>query len=122
MTAANLEKRLRFAFDCSTVVWKKSSGWVLAKADVDKGRTIVTLPAGYDDDFTLRTLLHELCHVAIHGELASFGIFEEEILVRVIEPVLMEYVTGNTRKHEWWLKKLKEVGWSKRLRELREAK
>jgi hypothetical protein len=111
MTPASLEKRLRFQMDCSTVRWKHPKTERFASVVADKGMKSIELPPGYDDHYTLRTLFHELCHVAIPGELAAFGKFEEDILERVLEPRLMAYVLERPRVHEWWLKKLKEAGW-----------
>ena len=109
MNESRLEKRLRFAFDCSTVVWKKPKADTFASVTADKGTKVVYLPPGYDDDYTLRTLFHELCHIAIPGELGSFGDFEEDIIMRVLEPRLMAHLMDCPRKHAWWLKKLREV-------------
>jgi hypothetical protein len=109
MTAANLEKRLRFSFECSTIKWRVPKSDVFAHVDADKGQHVVVLPPGYDDNYTLRTLFHELCHVAIPGELGAFGAFEEDILIRVLEPALMQHVVDRPRKHAWWIKRLHEA-------------
>lgn len=109
MTEASLEKRMRFAFDCSRVVWKRPKGDQFAAVTADKGSKVVYLPPGYDDDYTLRTLFHELCHIAIPGELGGFGTFEEDIIMRVLEPRLMAHLMDCPRKHSWWLRKLRET-------------
>lgn len=109
MNEARLEKRLRFAFECSTVRWKHPKAEQFASVVADAGNKVIELPPGYDDDYTLRTLLHELCHVAIPGELGAFGDFEEDILMRVLEPRLMSHLVERPKKHSWWLKKLREV-------------
>ena len=106
MNEARLEKRLRWAFDCSTVRWKTPRDEQFAAVTADAGEKVIVLPPGYDDDYTLRTLLHELCHVAIPGELGAFGTFEEDILLRVLEPRLMAHLVDKPRKHSWWLKQL----------------
>jgi hypothetical protein len=111
MTAASLEKRLRFQMDCSTIRWKDPKTERFASVVADKGLKAIDLPPGYDDFYTLRTLFHELCHVAVPGELAAFGKFEEDVLERVMEPGLMAYVLARPRVHEWWLRKLRESGW-----------
>ena len=109
MNAARLEKRLRYAFECSSIVWQKPKRNQFAAVVADAGGKVIYLPPGYDDDYTLRTLLHELCHVAIPGELGAFGDFEEHILERVLEPQLMDHLTACPRKHAWWLRKLREA-------------
>lgn len=109
MNESRLEKRLRWAFDCSAVRWKKPRKEQFARVDADAGKKVITLPEGHDDDYTLRTLFHELCHVAIPGELGAFGKFEEDIILRVLEPRMMEWLVGHPRCHSWWLKKLREL-------------
>jgi hypothetical protein len=109
MNEARLEKRLRYAFECSSIVWRTPRAEQFAKIIADAGDKVISLPPGYDDDYTLRTLFHELCHVAIPGELGAFGVFEEDILMRVLEPRLMTYLVERPRKHAWWLKKLREA-------------
>lgn len=109
MTEARLEKRLRFQLDCSRIVWKRARRGQFAKVVAESGQNIIYLPPGHDDDFTLRTLLHELMHVAIPGELAAFGIFEEDILERVLEPRMMDHLLRHPAKQAWWLKRLKSA-------------
>ena len=108
MNESKLEKRLRWAFECSTIVWRKPKSDQFARVTADAGKKLIVLPPGYDDDYTLRTLLHELTHVAIPGELGAFGDFEEDILMRVLEPRIMQHLVECPRKHSWWLKKLRE--------------
>ena len=109
MNESRLEKRLRFAFECSTVRWANPKDEQFAAITADAGKKVIYLPPGYDDDYTLRTLFHEIAHVAIPGELGAFGDFEEDILMRVIEPRLMHHLTECPRKQAWWLKKLREA-------------
>ena len=109
MNDTRLEKRLRFAFECSTVRWANPKDDQFAAVTADAGQKVIYLPRGYDDDYTLRTLFHELCHVAIPGELGAFGDYEEDILMRVLEPRLMNHLVERPRKHAWWLRKLREV-------------
>lgn len=104
-----MEKRLRFAFDCCRVVWrKKPYKRHFAQVTAEAGAKVVTLPLGYDEFYTLQTLLHEVLHVAIPGELEAFGVFSEDILMRVLEPALMNYLTEHPRRQEWWLRRLRE--------------
>jgi hypothetical protein len=109
VNASRLEKRLRFAFECSTVMWANPKDEQFAAITADAGKKVIYLPPGYDDDYTLRTLFHELAHVAIPGELGAFGEYEEDILLRVLEPSLMQHLVERPRKHAWWLRKLKGV-------------
>lgn len=109
MTEASLEKQLRFAFQCSKVVWQKAKPDQFAAMMPDKGISIIYLPPDYDDEFTLRTLIHELAHFAVPAQLGAFGVFEEDILERVIEPRMMHYLINSPRKHAWWLARLKEA-------------
>jgi hypothetical protein len=109
MNETQLEKRLRFAFECSTIVWAAPKHDQFAAVLANAGEKTIYLPSGYDDDYTLRTLFHELCHIAIPGELGAFGVFEEDILLRVLEPRLMHHLVERPRKHAWWLRKLQEV-------------
>ena len=113
LTAASLEKRMRFLLDTAKVVWRKPTKHMWAYMQPSSGQVTIALPPGKDDDYTLRYLLHELSHYALPGELAAFGAFEEDIIERVLEPRLIEYVLKYRTKHEWWIK---------RLRELKEAK
>ena len=107
MNEAQLEKRLRYAFEVSSIVWKKPRG-CYADVNSDKGKHTIRIPPEGDDDWRLRSLIHELCHVAIPGELGTFGTFEEDILERVIEPRMMDHLLNRPAKHKWWLKKLRE--------------
>lgn len=109
MNESRLEKRLRFAFECSTVRWADPKRERFAAVTADAGSKVIVLPPGFDDDYTLRTLLHELCHVAIPGELGAFGSFEEDILLRVLEPRMMHYLVERPRIHAWWVRKLREA-------------
>ena len=104
-----MEKRLRFAYECSTIRWKHPKDDQFACVTPDAGKHLIELPPGFDDDYTLRTLIHELCHVAIPGELGAFGTFEEDILMRVLEPRMMHHLIERPRKHAWWLNRLKEA-------------
>ena len=110
MNESRLEKRLRFQLDCSEVRWRKpKKDGTFAQVEADSGKKIIWLPPGFDDHYTLRTMFHELCHVAIPGELAAFGDFQEDVIERVLEPRLMEYMVRHPRSHSWWLKKLREL-------------
>lgn len=112
-----LEKRLRFQMDCSTIVWKVPKvGDYEATIDPVSGHHTIHLPPGYDDFYTLRFLFHELGHVAAPGELSAFHDWEEDILERVEEPQLMAYILANSRIHEYWLRRLREVGWVDQLK------
>lgn len=108
MNESRLEKRLRWALDCSIIVWRAPKKNQFARVTADAGKKVIELPPGHDDFYTLRTLLHELCHVAVPGELGAFGDFEEDVIERVLEPRLMDYLLRNPRKQEFWLKKLRE--------------
>lgn len=70
------------------------------------GDKFITLPIDFDDDYTLRYLLHELCHLALPGELGAFGKLEEEIIIRVLEPFVFKHLLDNPKKHSWWLNQL----------------
>jgi hypothetical protein len=111
VTEAALEKRLRYALACSRIVWrKKPYKRHFAQIVSEKGQHVITLPEGYDSDYVLRTLLHELAHVAMPGELDAFGVFQEDILERVIEPRMMDYLLRNPRKQQWWLRHVRREG------------
>jgi hypothetical protein len=105
MNESVLERRLRLLFAACKVKFAKRK---TSFADVlmDAGTVVITLPPGYDDDYTLRTLLHELTHKAMPGELAAWGAFEEDIIMRVIEPRLMHWLNEHPKRHSWWLKQL----------------
>lgn len=108
MNEHTIERRCRLLFDSCRVQFgslKTSS----ACTTMDAGRTVVTLPHGFDDDYTLRTLLHELVHLAHPGELAALGGFEEDFLNRVIEPRLMFWLVGKPRRHAWWVKRIRDL-------------
>lgn len=109
MTTATLERRLRLLFDSSTVRFAKLKDPTIASVDMDYGKVVITLPPGYDDDYTLRLLFHELVHMAMPGELSAMGEWEEDILRRVAEPKLMELMLKRPRRHEWWLKRLRTI-------------
>lgn len=108
MNESRLEKRLRFQLACSRIVWKKPRG-SYAAIHANAGNKIIHLPPDKDDDYQLRTLLHELMHVAIPGELGAFGVFEEDILERVLEPRMMDHLLNRPVKHRWWLKQIREA-------------
>ena len=107
MNESRLEKRLRYAFAVSRIVWKKPRG-SYADVNSDKGAHVIRIPPEGDDDWQLRSLIHELCHVAIPGELGAFGDFEEDVIERVLEPRMMDHLLRSPRKQAWWLKKLRE--------------
>lgn len=109
MNESRLEKRLRWALDCSTVVWRAPKKHQFARVTADAGKNVIELPPGYDPWFTLQTLIHELCHVAVPGELGAFGSFEEDVIERVLEPRMMDYLARSPRKQAWWLAKLREL-------------
>jgi hypothetical protein len=75
------------------------------------GTNTITLPnpAKWDDDYMLRTYLHELCHIALPGELSALGSFEEPIIERILEPILMFHILRRPRIHEWWLRRIAEL-------------
>ena len=104
MTEAGLERRLWFSLSCSTITWRKPKKRTYAMVTVEEGaHHRIVLPPDADDDYTLRTLIHELLHVTVPGELGAFGVFEEDILERVLEPRLMDYLLRSPKKHERWL-------------------
>lgn len=109
LTAASLEKRMRFLLETSRVVWRKPTKKMWAYMQPVQGQVTIALPPDQDDDYLLRYLFHELAHYALPGELAAFGVFEEDIIERVIEPRLIEHLFQRRKKHEWWIKKLREL-------------
>ena len=113
LTTAAVEKRLRLVFAAHVVRFGKLKKPTLAVVTMDAGKAVITLPRGYDDYMTLMMLLHELMHFAMPGELAAWGEWEEDMLERVAEPRLMQWIVGHPRAYAWWLKNL---------RALREAK
>ena len=109
MNESRLEKRLRYALACSTIVWRKPRKNRYAMVTSENGVHVIMLPPERDEFYTLQTLIHELCHVAIPGELGAFGTFEEEIIMRVLEPIMMNWLTEHPKQQRWWLKKLREA-------------
>ena len=109
MTEARLESRLRYAMACSTVVWRKPKKNRYAMVVSENGIHQITLPPDRDEFYTLQTLIHELCHVAIPGELGAFGAFEEDIIMRVLEPAMMNWLTEHPRSLRWWLNKIRNL-------------
>jgi len=105
---SKLERRLRLLFDNCEVRFGPVKGGV-GQTTMDAGKVVVTLPTGYDDDYTLRVLIHELTHHAMPGELAAWGAFEEDILNRVVEPRMMFWITERARTHQWWVKRLNQA-------------
>lgn len=105
MNESKLESRLRLLFAASRVKFGPLKG-CLGHTTMDAGNVVITLAPGYDDDYTLRTLLHELTHKAMPGELAAWGSFEEDIITRVVEPRLMFWLNEHPRRHAWWIKQL----------------
>ena len=110
MTESRLEKRLRFSLSCSTIKFRKMRKPTFAMVVVEQGQHHrISLPKGHDDHFTLQTLIHELLHVTVPGELSAFGVFEEDILERVLEPRIMDYLHRNPSVQSWWLKQLRKA-------------
>lgn len=104
MTEAALERRLWFMLACSDIVWRKPKKRCYAMVVAEQGqRHRISLPPDADDDYVLRTLLHELLHVTIPGELSAFGVFEEPILERVLEPLMLDHLLRHPKKHARWL-------------------
>jgi hypothetical protein len=106
LTTPAVEKRLRLLFANSVVRFGKLKRPTLACTTMEAGKHVITLPDGHDDFYTLRVLFHELIHLALPGELAAFGTWEESIIERVAEPELMHWITGRPRVQAWWLKQL----------------
>jgi len=110
LTESQLEKRLWFSLSCSDIVWRKPKKHTYAMVVVEQGkRHRITLPPDADDDYLVRTLLHELLHVTIPGELSAFGVFEEPILERVLEPLMVDYLLRHPKKHEKWLAAIRKA-------------
>lgn len=105
MTTATLERRVRLLYDASTVQFGDLKAST-ACTTMDSGRAVITLPRGFDDYYTLQILLHELVHLAMPGQLAAWGTWEEDILVRVAEPNLMHWLVEHPKRHSWWIKRL----------------
>ena len=105
MTTATIERRLRLLYDATRVQFGDLKAST-ACTTMDGGKAVVTLPHGYDDYYTLQILLHELVHLAMPGQLAAWGTWEEDIVVRVAEPNLMHWLTEHPKRHEWWVKRL----------------
>lgn len=115
MTEAAIEKRLWFSLSCSDIRWRKARKHTYAMVVAEVGKRYqITLPPDADDDYTLRTLIHELLHVTVAGELGAFGVFEEDILERVLEPRMLDYLLRNPKKHERWLRALRVAKEAKR--------
>lgn len=108
MNEHKLEARLRLLFEASTVRFRKLKR-AYAQITMDAGTSTITLPLGYDDDFTLRLLLHELSHKAMVAELAALGDFEEDFINRVIEPRMMLWLSHRKKSLAWWLRRLKQA-------------
>ena len=107
LTPSSLEKRLR---DLSNLVRLKRKKLKSSYALVtyDAGVYTISLPPDKDDDYDLRTFLHELTHIACGPELSPWGApFCEGILERVIEPHMIQYIIASPAKHRWWLNRLK---------------
>ena len=95
---------------CSDIVWRKPKRDRYAMVVAEQGqRHRIILPPDADDDYVLRTLLHELLHVTVPGELGAFGVFEEPILERVLEPLMLDYLLRRPKKHERWLAAVKKA-------------
>lgn len=103
-----LERRLRLLYNNVNLRFGVVKGGV-GMAVMDAGKVTITLPLGYDDDYTLRVLIHELTHHAMPGELAAWGAFEEDILNRVVEPRMMFWITERAKTHAWWVKRLNQA-------------
>jgi hypothetical protein len=113
LNESKLEKRMRFLFETTKWIWKKPTKTTWAYMQPHAGQVTICLPPDKDDDYLLRYIFHELIHFALPGELQALGAFEEDIIIRTLEPRLIKHVTDHRTIHKWWIK---------RLRELREAK
>lgn len=56
----------------------------------------------------LPLFLHELCHLALPGELAAFGTLEEAILEQVLEPALLGHINSDARRRKFWASRLEK--------------
>jgi hypothetical protein len=109
LTPATLEKRLR---DISNLVKLKIKKLKSSYALVtyENGAYTITIPPDQDDDYNLRTFLHELVHIACGPELSPWGTpFQEAFLERCIEPMMIQHIIANPTRHRWWLKRLKAI-------------
>ena len=109
MTESQLEKRLWYSLSLSRIKWRKGTKHEYASINSWNADHIIWLPPDQDDDYTLRYLVHEMAHVSIHSELGAFGKFEENILMRVIEPAMIDWFMFRRYKHARWLKVLREA-------------
>jgi len=109
LTPASLEKRLR---DISHLVRLRRKKLKSSYAQVvyENGIYTITLPPPKDDDYDLRTFLHELIHIACGPELSPWGEkFQEDFLERTIEPAMIQYIIAHPTRHIQWLKRLKAL-------------
>lgn len=109
LTVAALNKRMLYVFETVKVRFGKPKSCEAIVSPSQGQVTPITIPRGFDDDYTLRYIFHELAHVVLPGELSAFGEFEEDIIVRVLEPAWIRYVTSNGRRHARWLANVKRI-------------
>ena len=110
LTAASLNKRMLFVFKTVKMRYGKLKSCEAIVSPRQGGDpTPITIPRGFDDDYTLRYVFHELSHIVLPGELGAFGEFEEDIIIRVLEPAWIRYVTANGRRHAAWISNLKRI-------------
>lgn len=75
-----------------------------ARADYEGPARIISLPAEKHDEYRLRTLIHELLHLACPAELNCWcSEITEDFLELVLEPSLMFYIHGTARRHRKWI-------------------
>lgn len=57
----------------------------------------------------LRTLVHELVHDAFRVELSPWGVIEEDIVLKVLEPGIWRAIQSSPRRLEKWQRFLDAV-------------
>jgi hypothetical protein len=47
-------------------------------------------------------VLHEMAHLHLRRKLASWGLFEEPIVLEVLERELVRYISASPKRSAWW--------------------
>ena len=112
LTKPSLEKRLRFLADTTTVLLSPVKN-CYGLTRFHRGTPMIVLSPTNPEtgepttpETRLVTLLHELIHIALPNELAAFGVFEEPIILDVLEKAMMDYICSKPAKLRWWLQRL----------------
>lgn len=108
LTLPSLHSRLKLLADSTRLTYEGCGPSNDAECIMDAGTCTIRISPLIPPARRLPLFLHELCHLALPGELAAFGTFEEAILEQVLEPALLAHINADSRRRRFWTARLEK--------------